>query len=261
MGIDAGIVDSTGQVAIFVGNFSEEMAGVYRHEGNGLFVDRAAASRIGHPSMMTLTFVLFLFDADLDTDLDLLTANGHVYPDRLVDQDKITFRQRAQLYLNRGNGLFDELQPSTGPLTQPLVARGAAYADYDRDGDLDVLITENNGPAHLWRNDLVGGHFLRVRLLGRQSNTEGLGARVVAQVGGLRMERRVRTGSSYLSQSEKVAVFGLGGAVSVDVLEVYWPSGVVDRYEGVVGDQEVRIEEGSSAYERVPMAGQHPTGI
>jgi len=261
MGIDIGVIDSSGQAAVFVGNFTEETVGVYLHTGDGLFLDRAKLSRIGHPSLMTLTFGLFLFDADLDTDLDLLTANGHVQTQIERILQGVTFRQRAQLYLNRGNGLFDEHLPPSGPLTQPLVARGAAYADYDRDGDLDVLLTENNGPAHLWRNDLMDGHFLRVRLRGRRSNREGLGARIVAEVGGLRMERRVRTGSSYLSQSEKVAVFGLGGSVSVSVLEVYWPSGVVDRLEGVLGDQEVRIEEGSSAYERVSMPDRIPTGV
>ncbi len=253
MGIDAGVVDSSGQVVIFVGNFSEEMSGVYRHEGGGLFVDRAAASKIGHPSLLTLTFGLFLFDADLDTDLDLFVANGHVYPDRLVNQDKITFRQRAQLFLNQGNALFDEFIPDQGPLTQPMVARGAAYADYDRDGDLDILITENDGPAHLWRNDLAGGRFLRVRLEGRDSNRDALGARVVAVVGDLAMERRVHTGSSYLSQSEKVAVFGLGSALEVDTLVVIWPSGRVDRFEGVEANQEVFIIEGTGTYEREPI--------
>ena len=100
MGIDVGVVDDTGEPTMFVGNFSEETVGVYRHIGGGLFQDRAAASRIGQPSTHTLTFGLFLFDVDLDGDLDLFTANGHVYPDRLVGQDKITYRQRSQLYMN-----------------------------------------------------------------------------------------------------------------------------------------------------------------
>ena len=254
MGIDAGVVDSSGQLVIFVGNFSEEMAGVYRHEGGGVFVDQAAASKIGHPSLLTLTFGLFLFDADLDTDLDLFVANGHVYPDRLVGQDKITFRQRAQLYLNRGNGLFDELKPNTGPLTHELVARAAAYADYDKDGDLDILVTENDGPAHLWRNDTEGGRFLRVRLEGRESNRDALGARVVVGVGGLSMERRVRTGSSYLSQSEVVSVFGLGERESVKWVEVVWPSGRVDRFEEVEAGQEIVLVEGAETYESKPFS-------
>ncbi len=244
MGIDAGVVDSTGRVVIIVGNFSEEMAGVYRYAGGDLFTDRAAASRIGHASILTLTFGVILFDVDLDTDLDMLAANGHVYPDRLVDQDKITFRQRAQLYLNRGDGHFDEFKADSGPLTQLLVARGAAYADYDRDGDLDILLTENEGPAHLWRNDSKGGAYLRVHVESKQGNRDALGTRIVAITDGLHMERRVRTGSSYLSQSERTAVFGLGEATQVDTLVVYWPSGLVEEFDGVAGNQEVRLEEG-----------------
>ncbi len=237
---------------MFVGNFSDETVGVYQYTGEGLFMDRARISRIGHPSMMTLTFGLFLFDADLDTDLDLFAANGHVQTHIERMHEATTFRQRAQLYLNRGNGLFDEFIPDSGPLTQEMVARGAAYADYDRDCDLDILLTENNGPAHLWRNDQSGGRFLRVRLEGRQSNRDALGSRVVAVVGDLKMERRIRTGSSYLSQSEKVAVFGLGSASVVDTLVVTWPSGRVDRFEGVEAHQEIVIVEGTGTYDSEP---------
>ena len=260
MGIDVGVVDSSGQPSMFVGNFSDETVGVYRHTGGGLFMDRAQTSKIGHPSLSTLTFGLFLFDVDLDTDLDLFVANGHVqtHIERMVEV--VTFRQRAQLYLNQGNGLFDEVTPADGPFTQEMVARGAAYADYDQDGDLDILITENNGPAHLWRNDTAGGHFLRVRLEGRASNRDALGARVVAVVGDLKMERRIRTGSSYLSQSETVAVFGLGNALAVDTLVVTWPSGRVDRFADVEANQELRIIEGAGTFERVPIPAE-PGGV
>lgn len=263
MGVDAGVVDSTGQVSIFVGNFSEEMAGVYRHTGNGLFLDRAAASRIGGPSLLTLTFGLFLFDVDLDTDLDLFVANGHVYPDRLEGQDKITFRQPAQLYTNRGNGIFDEVKQDQGVLTSQLVARGAAYADYDRDGDLDILIVENDGPAHLWRNDLSDGNVLRVDLTGTASNREAIGARIVAQVGSLRMERRMRTGSSYLSQSEMTATFGLGQASHVDSLWVHWPGGVVTQFDEIQANQTLLIKEGEGIVKREPIirGNRQPTAV
>ena len=249
--LDTGVIDSTGQPSIIVGNFSDEMAGVYRHTGGGLFIDRAAGSRIGHPSLRTLTFGLFLFDVDLDGDLDLFAANGHVQPHIERMLEGITFRQPAQLYLNRGNGTFDEVKQDAGVLTKMLVARGAAYADYDRDGDLDVLLTENDGPAHLWRNDLKDGRFLRVRLESRQGNREALGARLVAVVGNARMERRIRTGSSYLSQSEKTAAFGLGNSTQVDTLLVYWPSGATQRFEAIEANQEIRIIEGAETFERV----------
>ena len=136
---------------------------------------------------------------------------------------------------------------ATGVLAQPMVARGAAYADYDRDGDLDILLLENDGPAHLWRNDLNGMEWLHVRLEGRASNRSALGARIEAVVGDLRMERRIRSGSSFLSQSALPAVFGLGARRQVDSLIVHWPSGLVERFAGVEAGQEVILVEGSAA--------------
>ena len=248
MGVDTGVVDSTGEVSIFVGNFSHEMIGVFRHAGRGLFTDRAAASKIGRPSLLTLTFGLFLFDVDLDGDLDLFAANGHVQEEVDHVQESVTYRQRPQLFLNQGDGTF-ELSPAEGPLARPLTARGAAYADYDRDGDLDILITENGGGAYLWRNDRSHGSFLRVRLTGEKSNREGIGARIVTVADGRRMERRIRTGSSYLSQSEKVATFGLGNATAVDSLLVYWPSGRVSRFGEIAANRDLRVIEGGRIVE------------
>lgn len=246
MGVDAGMVDNSGEVSIFVGNFSREMIGVYRYLGNGIFLDRAALSQIGQPSLMTLTFGLFLFDVDLDGDLDLFAANGHTQVEIKRIQAGVTYRQKSQLFLNKGDGTFEEAdQPPGNPLAQQMVARGAAYADFDRDGDLDLLIVENGGPAHLWQNDLNGGGaFLRVHLEGRQSNRDGIGTRVVVHAGGQRMERRIRTGSSYLSQSEKTTTFGLGNAARVDSLLIYWPSGQIDRFLDIDANRELRLVEG-----------------
>lgn len=244
MGADGGVVDSSMQVTLFVGNFSEETVGVFRHLGNGLFVDRVAASRLAHPSLLTLTFGLFLFDVDLDGDLDLFVANGHVQTHISDIHEGVSFRQPSQLYLNRGDGVFDEVSDAFDVLRQPLVGRAAAYADIDHDGDIDILVVENDGPVHLWRNDLEGGRFLHVSLEGRVSNRDALGSRVVLVADGRRMERRIRTGSSYLAQSQKDALFGLGDAESVDSLIVYWPSGRVDRFADLNANQRVRIIEG-----------------
>lgn len=246
MGIDVGVVDGSGEPTIFVGNFTEETVGVYRHTGGGLYMDRAASSRIGQPSMMTLTFGLMLFDVDLDTDLDLYIANGHVQTHIARIVEGVTFRQRAQLFMNAGDGLFEEAHPESALLSLPMVARGAAYGDYDRDGDLDILVVENNGPAHLWRNDLEGHNYLRVRLEGRESNRDGLGASVVLTAGGKRQYRYVHTGSSFLAQSETIPVFGLGEVESVDSLSVIWPTGAVDRLGPLEANQEVRLVEGST---------------
>ena len=241
MGVDVGVVDRTGESTIFVGNFSDEMVGVYRHDGGGLFMDRAANSRIGQPSLRTLTFGLFLFDVDLDADLDLLIANGHVQTHIAHIVDGVTFRQRPQLFQNNGDGQFEEAS-ANGPLGDALVARGAAYCDYDRDGDLDVLIMENNGPIHLWRNETREMNWLRVTLEGRQSNRSAYGAQVEVWSQGHRQVRRVRSGSSYLSHSDPAAVFGLKG--NIDSLKITWPGGMVEKHGLIVMNQAIHVVEG-----------------
>lgn len=257
MGIDAGVTDSTGHVSVFVGNFSQEMVGVYRYTGKGWFADRSALSKIGRPTLPMLTFGLFLMDVDFDGDLDLFIANGHVYPVRTKFMDGITYRQPPQLFLSNNDGTFEEVGKKLGGVFgQALVARGAAYGDYDRDGDADILITENSGAVHLWRNDFNDPNFLRVRLEGKQSNRDAVSARIVAVVGKQRLERRVRTGSSYLSSSEKVATFGLGVSARADSLLIYWPSGRVDRLVEVAGKQELHIIEGEEGYKQWPMPGR-----
>ena len=243
MGIDAGVVDSTGQPSIFVGNFSDEMVGVYRHTGGGLYIDRAASSRIGQPSLRTLTFGLLLLDADLDTDLDLLIANGHVQTHIAHIVDGVTFRQRPQLFVNDGTGQFAEAPP-VGPLAAEYVARGAAYGDYDRDGDLDVLMTENNGPVHLWRNESTSANWLRITLEGVQSNRNAYGARIELWSQGIRQVRRIRSGSSYLSHSDPAAVFGL--TADVDSIVIRWPNGRVDRTGPFAMNQVIEVVEDGS---------------
>lgn len=254
MGVDAGVVDKSGQESIFVGNFSSEMIGVYKYTGNDQFQDRAAASKIGQPSYLTLTFGLFLFDIEYDGDLDLLAANGHVWAIRPT-LDGSTYRQKPQLFVNNGDGLFTlATSPAGGVLNQELVARGASYADFDRDGDLDILFTENGGRVHLWRNELSNANYLRVQLKGNTSNREGLGAQISILVDGEKQYRRMRTGASYLSQSEKVVSFGLNNNTMVDSLVVHWPSGQVDRFADVPGNQQIKVTEGSQQVE--PMARQ-----
>ena len=243
MGIDAGVVDKTGEASVFIGHFSGEMVGVYRHASGGFFADRAAISQIGRPSLRTLTFGLFLADIDLDTDLDLLTANGHITEDIGEVEEGVSYRQRSQLYVNDGDGRFTELA-ATGVLSKTMVARGAAWADYDNDGDVDALLTENGGPVYLWRNDTEGGNYLRVKLTGSVSNRDGLGSRVVIVAGGLRQEREVRAGASYLSLHQKDPIFGLGSVSHVDTLLVYWPSGQVSEQGSLEANQSIHVVEG-----------------
>jgi len=207
-------------------------------------VDRAAVSQIGTPSLRTLTFGLFLFDLDHDADLDLFTVNGHITEEIGLVEEGITYRQRPQLYINQGEGNFAELPSSSHELlAREFVGRGAAYGDYDGDGDLDLLLTENGGPAHLWRNDTAAGGYLQVQLQGTVSNRDGVGARVVLEADGVRQEREVRAGGSYLSQSQQWPHFGLGAASQVDSLWVYWPSGALHREGPLDINQIVHITE------------------
>lgn len=252
MGTDAGVVDSTGEPTIFVGNFSREKISVFRHEREGLFRDRSTTSKIGRPGKFTLGFGLFLFDAELDGDLDLFVANGHVQPDIESIDQSIRYAQPPHLFLNRGNGVFEERAIKDGPLADSLVARGAVHWDYDNDGDLDILVTENQGGAFLWENtvrsseDGPGPNYLRVRLEGRESNRDGVGARVSVSLGDEKQERLLRTGSSYLSSLESVLTFGLGERTHIGELTVRWPSGTTDRLSAIGVNRELRIVEGET---------------
>jgi hypothetical protein len=253
MGVEAGVVDTTGRVSIFVGNFSNEMVSFYRYLGDGIFEPRSALSKIGHATLLRLTFGLVLFDVDLDTDLDLLAANGHIQPSVDDIHDGITYREQSQLFVNDGTGSFAEVGPAIGgPFADSLVCRAAAFGDIDRDGDVDVLMTENGGPVHLWRNDTKGNNFLRVRVRGVTSNRDGVGAQLTAYLCYLRMYRRVRTGGSYLTNSEKMVTFGLGKRTTLDSLSIIWPSGKRDSFENILANREIFIVEGETSFEYGP---------
>ena len=244
MGIDAGVVDSSGNTTIFIGNFSNEMVGVYNYSGKGWFNDRSALSKIGRASFLSLTFGLMLFDVDMDSDLDLFIGNGHVYPERTKNQDGVAYKQASQLFLNNGNGVFVIANEKvSGVLNNKMVVRGVAIGDYDKDGDLDLLLTENNGPAHLWRNDTETKNYLRVNLVGVDSNKDGIGSKVLLYIGEYKMERLIRTGSSYLSQSELTATFGLGEHQKIDSLLICWPSGNKEMYFDIEINKEILIKE------------------
>jgi enediyne biosynthesis protein E4 len=246
MGVDAADYDRSGRQHLLVGNFSNEMLGLYHNEGNGIFVDRAPASAVGRASLLTLTFGVFFFDYDLDGQLDILAVNGHIEEEIGRVQPKVQYREPPLLLRNLGGGRFEPVTASLGAdFNRPIVARGAAYADVDNDGDLDVLITTNHGPAYLFRND--GGNrnrWLRVRTVGTRSNRDGIGAVVRVTSAGGRQWSMVRSGSSYCSQSELVQTFGLGHDGEVSELEIDWPSGQVQRLGRVAANQTVTVEEG-----------------
>ena len=247
MGIDAGVLDSSGNTSIFVGNFSSEMIGVYTYSKKGWFNDISALSKIGRASYLSLTFGLFLFDVDLDMDLDLFVGNGHVYPTRTKSQDGVTYKQESQLFLNNNYGQFTYAnEMAAGAIKEKMVVRGASAGDFDRDGDLDILLTENNGPARLWRNDINDKNYLQIFVEGTKSNKDGLGAKINLHIGENKLERIIRTGSSYLSQSELWATFGLGSNTIVDSLTIVWPSGIKDILYNIENNQQITIRESNS---------------
>jgi hypothetical protein len=245
MGVDAADYDRSGRPSIMITNFSNQMMALYHNEGNGLFVDEAPRSEVGRTSLLTLGFGCFFFDYDLDGWPDMFVANGHLDSDIERIQKRIKYRQPPHLFRNLGNGKFANVTASSGAaFATPRVARGAAYADIDNDGDLDLLITTNGGPAVLFRNDGATNHSLRVKLVGTRSNRDGIGAVVRVHSGSDRQWQMLRSGSSYLSQSELVLTFGLGANAQNSEVEVQWPSGQMDRLQSVAADQTVTIEEG-----------------
>ena len=192
------------------------------------FADEAVLEGFGPASRQALTFGIFFFDYDLDGRLDLFQANGHLEAEINVVQSSQTYAQAAQLFWNCGaacRGRF-VLVADTGELANPMVGRGAAYADIDNDGDLDVLVTQNGRRAVLFRNEqALGHHWLRVRLTGNDSNRNAIGALVELSAGGVTQRRVVTPTRSYLSQSELPVTFGLGASSAVDELHITWPDG------------------------------------
>ena len=255
MGTDAADYDGSGRQSLIVGNFTNEMMALYSNEGKGLFIDEAPASTIGRATLLRLTFACFFVDADLDGLLDIFGANGHVADDITRVQPTIAYAQPPHFFRNLGGKKFEDVSAALGAaFAKPAVARGAAYGDYDGDGDPDLLIMANNGPARLLRNDGSAHHRLRITLAGTSSNRDGIGAsvRVLRDQGGP-IVRVVKTGSSYLSQSELPLTFGLGAATKVTGIEVTWPNGKTERLPATTADQSLTIQEGRGVIKAAPL--------
>ena len=253
MGVDAADYDRSGRPHLLVGNFSNQMLGLYHNEGNGLFVDEAPASAVGRVSLLYLTFGVFFFDYDLDGRLDIFAANGHIEDEINRVQPRVQYAQPPLVFRNLGGKKFEHATASLGAaFGRAIVARGAAYADYDLDGDLDLLVTTNGGPAYLYRND--GGNsnsWLRVKTVGTKSNRDGIGAVVRVRSASGSQWQMVRSGSSYCSQSELALTFGLGRDKKADAVEIEWPSGERQTFPNLDANQFLLIEEGKPSPVRV----------
>ena len=247
MGVDAADYDRSGHPSVIISNFANQMLSLYHNEGNGLFVDEAPQSEVGRATLVTLGFGCFFFDFDNDGWQDIFVADGHIEDQIERVQKRVSYAEPPHLFRNLGGGKFEEVTPKMGKaFAAPRVARGAAYADIDNDGFLDVLITTNGGRAYLFHNDDGSNRSLRVKLTGTKSNRDGIGAvvRVTSNDGKDVQSKMLRSGSSYLSQSELTLTFGLGLQTKADSIEIQWPSGQTDKLLNVKSEQTIAVEEG-----------------
>jgi enediyne biosynthesis protein E4 len=249
MGVDAADFDNSGATGVAITNFDNEMIGLYRALGNGIYEDIATQSGVGLPSKTTLGFGCLFVDVDLDGALDLIAANGHIDDTVRNIRGNVSYAQPPQLFLNnllnQGKRTFRDVSSEVGDaFRQPKVGRGLACGDFDRDGDLDILMTTNNGPAALYRNDqLAGNRSIRFHLAGKQSNRDAIGAAVRIYHGGTIQSRMVKSGSSYLSQCELPLTFGLGKRDKIERVVIQWPNGRTEEYKNLAAGKQYECVE------------------
>jgi hypothetical protein len=265
MGTDAGDYDNSGREGLLIGNFTNESMALYHNDGSGLFTDDAPKSGLSQMTSQALTFGALFFDYDLDGLLDVFAANGHVSDDISVVQPTVKYAQPAGLYRNKDGKKFEDVSAKLGRAVQKaIVGRGAAYADFDNDGDLDLAVTANNGPARLLRNENGNQNdTLRVKTIGTRSNRDGIGAKLTLKTNkGLHLFAMVKSGSSYLSQSELPVTFGLGKPEDgkVSSLEIVWPSGQRDSIANIKPNQFITIKESKGIITAKPISFAKASG-
>lgn len=256
MGTDWGDIDNDGLLDIYVTNLNSETNTLYRNLGGGLFTDITWQAGLGEPTLPFVGFGTAFVDFDNDGDLDIVVANGHILDNVNASRDNITYAQRKLLFRNDSKGHFQEVGQASGPaFNQEKVSRGLAIGDVDNDGALDILINNCNQTADLLRNDNhTKNHWLMIKVVGTKSNRDGIGTRIVLTAGKLTQVREIKAGSSYQSQNDIRAHFGLGTASIVDRLELRWPSGTVDVLENLRADEILTIREGEGIIGRGPSA-------
>jgi hypothetical protein len=246
MGIDTADVMREGMFDVLITNFSGEQLTLYRRDSTGLYLDVAARSGVGIATQTYLGFGAFFFDYDLDGWMDIFVTNGHIHDDIERRDVGVTYAEPSLLFRNLGEGRFADVSVASGwPLTIRRVGRAAAWGDFDNNGTPDVLIMTNNGSPALLRNDnKTGNGWIRIQLKGTVSNRNAIGARVRVTVGGSTLTQDVKSGSSYLSASDRRLLFGLGSAPKADRVEIRWPSGKVQPYGPIQRGQTIQITEG-----------------
>ena len=251
MGVAADDYNSDGWIDIFVTNLSYETNALYRNNGDGTFTDVIYEAHLGKESFVYVGFGTGFFDADNDGWRDIFIANGHIIDNIEDTHDVLTYRQPDQLFRNSGDNTFQEISKSVGAYFQrAAVSRGALFGDYDNDGDVDLLVTQSNGPVTLLRNDnTTKNNWIRIKTVGVVSSRDGIGTRVTLTNDGHTQIQEVNRGSSYLSSHDARLHFGLGSNISVDRVEVRWQSGVVQVFENLPANQEHVITEFSDTPE------------
>jgi hypothetical protein len=247
MGADFGDYDNDGLLDLVVPNFQHEPTSLYRNDGDGMFSYASMHSGIGGASLPFVGWSTAFFDFDNDGLLDVFIANGHTLDNIELFDATSSYAQRNQLFGNLGDGKFAEVTDLLGAgLAITRVSRGASFGDYDNDGDVDIFVVNSTKRADLLRNEGGNreGNWFMVRTLGVTSNRDGVGARITINAGGVQQVREIRTGSGLYGQNDLRATFGVGPQSRIDVLEVRWPSGVVDRIQEIQTNRIVTVQEG-----------------
>ncbi len=248
MGIATGDYDRDGQLDLYLTHFSDDYNTLYRNSGEEMFRDQSYPAQLAFPTWQYLGWGTFFFDFDNDGWLDLFVANGHIYPQVDSYQIGTAFRQRNQLFANLGNGKFREVTGEAGPaLETVLSSRGAAYADFDNDGDLDLVVNNLDSRPSLLRNEggNRAGHWVSFALEGTSSNRSAVGARVGLVTAQGKQVQELQAGSSYQSSHDPRLHFGLGTDTRVSELTVRWPSGARQTFRDLAADRWYFLREGS----------------
>ncbi|HKV23629.1 MAG TPA: CRTAC1 family protein [Candidatus Acidoferrum sp.] len=252
MGVDAGDATGGGRLDLVVTHLDSQLARLYQNTGSGIFDDFTLQSKIGYATYHMSEFGTRFMDYDNDGSLDLFMACGHVLDNVGRYKSEVSYAEPKLMFRNTGRGIFENVSGKLGPdFAAPKVSRGVAVGDYDNDGDLDILVSNNGQAPQLLRND--GGnrnHWLEIFLIGSKSNRDGVGARVKVTAGDLVLQDERKGGMSYQSAQDPRLHFGLGGQSQVERIEVSWPSGEQTKLANVNSNQIVAIQEGRGLVER-----------